>query len=330
MNMETWSKEDTMGENDAPVVGMSEGDDSLAVYVRQISRFPLLSHEEEFQLARRSHELQDEAAVDTLINSNLRFVVRVALQYRFSGAKVLDLIQEGNLGLIMAVRKFNPHKGCRLITYAVWWIRAYIQNFVMKTWSVVRIGTTQTQRKLFYKMGAIGKTVQSDHDNENRYELLASELDVTRDDLIEMRERVVHRDVSLDCPFDGDDDLTPLDLLRSTFADQEEVVSRQEERNLRVREIENALKILSVREAYVVKKRIMTSEPCTLQQIGDHLKVSRERVRQIELRALGKLKAALREQAAPAERRVVNMARTQKGRLHPPSERGWSSHLRTA
>ena len=330
--METWNKEDAMSENDVSVVGVSDGDDSLTAYVRQISKHPLLNHEEEFELARRCYEDHDEEAANRLINSNLRFVVRVALQYRFSGAKVLDLIQEGNVGLIMAVRKFNPARGCRLITYAVWWIRAYIQNFVMKTWSVVRIGTTQTQRKLFYKMGAIGKTVQSDHDNENRYELLASELDVTRDDLVEMRERVTHRDVSLDCPFDGDDDLAPLDLLRSNFSDQEEVVSRQEERSLRAREIETALKILSVREAYVVKKRIMTSEPSTLQQIGDHLKVSRERVRQIELRALGKLKAALLEQAASEERRVVDMARTQKGtpHPHPPSGRGWSSHLRTA
>jgi RNA polymerase sigma-32 factor len=330
--METWSKEDTMGENDAPVVGMSEGDDSLAVYVRQISKYPLLSHEEEFELARRSHDLQDEEAVEKLINSNLRFVVRVALQYRFSGAKVLDLIQEGNLGLIMAVKKFNPHKGCRLITYAVWWIRAYIQNFVMKTWSVVRIGTTQTQRKLFYKMGAIGKTVQSDHDNENRYELLASELDVTRDDLVEMRERVTHRDVSLDCPFDGDDDLAPLDLLRSTFSDQEEVVSREEERTLRTTEVENALKTLTVREAYVVKNRTMAIEPRTLQDIGLHLKVSRERVRQIEFRALKKLKSALQQERFSEDGRIVALARTQKGspHPHPTSERGWSFHLRTA
>jgi len=330
--METWNGENAMGESEVSATGVSDSDDSLAAYVRKISKYPLLSHEEEFELARKSHDNHDAEAVDRLINANLRFVVRVALHYRFSGAKILDLIQEGNIGLIMAVKKFNPHKGCRLITYAVWWIRAYIQNFVMKTWSVVRIGTTQTQRKLFYKMGAIGKTLQSDQDNEDWYALLASDLDVTRDDLVEMRERVTHRDVSLDCPFDGDDDLTPLDLLRSTFSNQEDVISRQEERTVRAREIENGLKILTAREAYVVKNRIMTSEPCTLQQIGDHLNVSRERVRQIELRALKKLREELEKQVAQEPHRVVTMARTQKGspNPHPPSERGWSSHLRTA
>ena len=330
MNIETLGEEKNMGENEAAVVGMSEGEDSLAVYVRQINRYPLLSPETEFELARQAHDHQDDAAVEKLINSNLRFVVRVALHYRFSGAKVLDLIQEGNLGLIMAVRKFNPHKGCRLITYAVWWIRAYIQNYVMKTWSVVRIGTTQTQRKLFYKMGAIGKMVRSDHDSDDSYESLANELNVTRDDLVEMRERVTHRDVSLDCPFDEDDELAPLDLLRSTFPNQEEVVSRQEERTLLDTEVEKALKRLAPREAYVVKNRVMAIEPRTLQDIGDRLNISRERVRQIELRALKKLKAVMQEQRLPDNGRIVTLARTQTGNPHPPSERGWSSHLRTA
>lgn len=330
MNIEVWDKEDKMGEHEAAVVGASESDDSLATYVRQITRYPLLNPEAELELARRAYDHQDDAAATKLINSNLRFVVRVALQYRFSGAKVLDLIQEGNLGLIMAVRKFNPHKGCRLITYAVWWIRAYIQNYVMKTWSVVRIGTTQTQRKLFYKMGAIGKMVQSDHGSEDCYESLASDLDVTRDDLVEMRERVTHRDVSLDCPFDEDDELAPLDLLRSTFPNQEEVVSREEERALRGAEVEKALKSLAPREAYVVKNRIMAVEPHTLQNIGDRLNISRERVRQIELRALKKLKIALQEQRLADDGRVVTLARTQTSSPHPPSQRGWSSHLRTA
>lgn len=330
--MEMWNTEEPLIGHDVSSGDVSDSDDLLAAYARKISKYPLLTHEEEVELARRAHDFQDVEATERLINSNLRFVVRVALQYRFSGAKVLDLIQEGNIGLIMAVKKFNPHKGCRLITYAVWWIKAYIQNFVMKTWSIVRIGTTQTQRKLFYKMGAISRTVGSEHDAQDWYEFLANDLDVTRDELVEMRERVTHRDVSLDCPFDGDDELAPIDLLRSTFTNQEEIVSREEERALRSKAIDNALKVLTAREAYVVKHRIMTYEPHTLQQIGDHLKISRERARQIEARALKKLKESMETQAVADDCRVLSLARTQKGspHPHPPSERGWSSHLRTA
>ena len=314
--METWHSEETLtAHRDVSSGDVSDSDDLLAAYKRKIGKYPLLTREEEVELARRAHDLQDAEATERLINSNLRFVVRVALQYRFSRAKVLDLIQEGNIGLMMAVKKFNPHKGYRLITYAVWWIKAYIQNFVMQTWSIVRIGTTQAQRKLFYKMGAISRTLESEQDAQDWYGLLANDLDVTRDDLVEMRERVTHRDVSLDCPFDGDDDLAPIDLLRSNFSDQEEILSREEERALRSREIDSALKALTVREAYVVKNRIMTPEPRTLQQIGDHLKVSRERARQIEVRALKKLKEHLEKQE---DGRVLALARTHTGCPHPP------------
>jgi len=155
-------------------------------YLREINQFPLLTPEEEFKLAARYRKYNDREAAEELVTSNLRFVVKVALEYKTYGIKLLDLIQEGNIGLMMAVRKFNPYKGNRLISYAVWWIRAYIQNFIIKTWSLVKIGTTQAQKKLFYKIGKVRKALEENAESEAKYEHLASDLDVTQGDIIEM------------------------------------------------------------------------------------------------------------------------------------------------
>jgi RNA polymerase sigma-32 factor len=263
---------------------------SLETYLVQINQFPLLTQEEEFQLAVRYRKHNDIEAVQKLITSNLRFVVKVAFEYKSYGVKLQDLIQEGNIGLMMAVKKFNPHKGYRFISYAIWWIRAYIQNFIIKTWSLVKIGTTQAQKKLFYKIGKIRKTLESNGENEKKYELLAHDLDVAKEDIIEMEQRMAARDLSLDAPFDEGQELTHLDLLKEDSLNQEEAFAQEEEKKIREREVQNAMKRLSEKEVYVIKNRIMADEPLTLQQIGDHLKLSRERVRQIESEALKKLK----------------------------------------
>jgi RNA polymerase sigma-32 factor len=225
-----------------------------------------------------------------LITSNLRFVVKVAFEYKSYGVKIQDLVQEGNIGLMMAVKKFNPYKGYRFISYAIWWIRAYMQNFIIKTWSLVKIGTTQAQKKLFYKIGKVRKALESDGENDKRYERLARDLDVAKEDIIEMEQRMSSRDLSLDTPFDEGQELTHLDLLKEESPDQEEAIGQEEEKKIREREVQNALKRLNEKEVYVIKSRIMAEEPLTLQQIGDHLKLSRERVRQIESEALKKLK----------------------------------------
>jgi RNA polymerase sigma-32 factor len=263
---------------------------SLEIYLLQINQFPLLTKEEEYNLAEKYRKYNDIEAAQKLITSNLRFVVKIAFEYKSYKVKLQDLIQEGNIGLMMAVKKFNPYKGYRFISYAIWWIRAYIQNFIIKTWSLVKIGTTQAQKKLFYKIGKVRKALESDGPNEKKYELLAKDLDVTKEDILEMEQRMSSRDLSLDTPFDEGQELTPLELLKEDSPNQEETISQEEEKRVREREVQNAMKRLNEKEVYVIKNRVMADEPLTLQQIGDHLKLSRERVRQIESEALKKLK----------------------------------------
>jgi RNA polymerase sigma-32 factor len=214
----------------------------------------------------------------------------VAFEYKSYGVKLLDLVQEGNIGLMMAVKKFNPYKGYRFISYAIWWIKAYMQNYIIKTWSLVKIGTTQAQKKLFYKIGKVRKALESNPENEKRYELLANDLEVAKEDIIEMEQRMSSRDLSLDTPFDEDHELTHLELLQEESSNQEEALAQEEERRIRERQVQNAMKRLNEKEVYVIKNRIMADEPLTLREIGSHLKLSRERVRQIESEALRKLK----------------------------------------
>jgi len=263
---------------------------SAGSYLRQISLLPLLTPEEEFKLAARYRKYNDREAAEKLVTSNLRFVVKVALEYKTYGIKLLDLIQEGNIGLMMAVKKFNPYKGYRLISYAVWWIRAYIQNFIIRSWSLVKIGTTQAEKKLFYKIGKVRKALEAYGENEAKYEHVATELDVTRDDIIEMEQRMAARDLSLDSPLDEDHELTHLDLLQESSLNQEESLALEEEKKIREREVLSAMKRLNQREEYVIKNRIMSDSSLTLREIGNHLKLSRERVRQIESEALKKLR----------------------------------------
>ncbi len=263
---------------------------SLESYLVQINRFPLLKKEEEFELAVRYRKDNDIEAAHKLITANLRFVVKVAFEYKSYGVKLLDIIQEGNIGLMMAVKKFDPYKGYRFISYAIWWIRAYIQNFIIKTWSLVKIGTTQAQKKLFYKIGKVRKALEANGENDKKYELLASDLDVAKEDIIEMQQRMSARDLSLDTPFDEGHELTHLDLLQEDSPNQEEAYARQQEKTIREQAVFNAMKQLNEKEIFVIKNRVMSDSPLTLQEIGDHLKLSRERVRQIENEALKKLK----------------------------------------
>jgi RNA polymerase sigma-32 factor len=268
---------------------------SLESYLIEINRFPLLTPEEEFRLAVRYRKFNDIEAAHRLITSHLRFVVKVAFEYRTYGVKLLDLIQEGNMALMTAVRKYDPDKGYRFISYAVWWIRAYIQNYIVKTWSLVKIGTTQAQKKLFYKIGKVRRTLESDQGDGEKYELLAKELRVSKGDIVEMEQRMSSRDLSLDSTIDEGHELAPLDLLQDDRPNQEELFAQAEEERVRKEKVFNAMKRLNEKEAHVIENRILADEPLSLQAIGDHLGLSRERVRQIESEALSKLKKGMKQ-----------------------------------
>ena len=266
--------------------------DNLSNYLAQIKEYPLLSPEEEFSLASRYQETEDVEIAHKLITSNLRFVVKVALEYRGYGIKLLDMIQEGNIGLMVALKKFDPHKGYRFISYAIWWIRAYIQNFIIRSWSLVKMGTTQLQKKLFYKMGRIKGIAQEEH-REEKIEELAQELSVRSSDIEEMQKRFAGRDLSLDAKLDFDQGISFLDILPDLSPDQEELLGESEEDDVLKGEVQQALGNLSERERFIISQRIMADDPMTLQQLGDTFQISRERVRQIEGEALRKLKDRL-------------------------------------
>jgi len=264
---------------------------ALDLYMAQINQLPILSPEEEFELALKYREKGDIEAAHELITSNLRFVVKIALEYKNYGLKLLDLIQEGNIGLMMAVKKFDPLRGYRFISYAVWWIRAYIQNFIIKSWSLVKIGTTQAQKKLFYKLGKVRRLLEAPQgDHPQSYEDIAKDLGVKEEEIHEMEQRMGRRDLSLDLPFDEDQELTPLALLSDDSPDQEDMLIRSQDSQIQRNEISKALASLSERERYIITYRIMSDNPLTLREIGDTLHLSRERIRQIEKEALTKLR----------------------------------------
>jgi RNA polymerase sigma-32 factor len=270
----------------------------LDLYMAQINQFPILSPEEEFELALSYREKGNIEAAHKLITSNLRFVVKIALEYKNYRVKLLDLIQEGNIGLMMAVKKFDPRKGYRFISYAVWWIRAYIQNFIIKSWSLVKIGTTQAQKKLFYKLGKVRRLLEAPQGGKPRsYQDIAKDLGVKEEEIHEMEQRMGKRDLSLDLPFDERKDLTPLELLSDDSPDQEDMLIQSQDAQIKRNEVSKALDALSERERYIITHRIMSDNPLTLRELGDTFQLSRERVRQIEREALSKLRRDMQNSA---------------------------------
>lgn len=266
---------------------------TLDVYINEINRFALLTPEEEFKLAVRLKKYNDMEAAEKLIVSNLRFVVKIAHEYHNYGFKLADLIQEGNIGLIHAVKKFDPYKGYRLISYAVWWIRAYIQNYLIKSWSIVKIGTTQAQRKLFFKLSQAKKQLESISKTKPEFAEIASSLGVKGSEVAEMDVRMGSRDVSLHEYIGDDGENAHIDFLAFEGENQEVALIKNEERSLVKQNITEALTTLNEREAYIIINRVMADKPETLQQIGDKYNITRERARQIEKQALKKVQLAL-------------------------------------
>ncbi|MCK4502847.1 MAG: RNA polymerase sigma factor RpoH [Desulfuromonadales bacterium] len=266
--------------------------DTFEHYMAQINQFELLSAKEEHDLACRFRDHGDIDATHRLICSNLRFVVKVAHEYRGYGLRLLDLVQEGNIGLMKAVKKFDPDRGIRLITYAVWWIRAYMHNFIMRSWSMVKIGTTQAQRKLFFKLGQTRNALRNLTGSED-YEEIANELDVNQDVVMEMSQRMGQRDSSLDMQLTDEGDFTLLDTLADERDSQENSLIDKQNRIKLAEKIGEALATLKTREKYIVEQRLLCETPLTLQELADEFGISRERVRQIEQKSLKKLKTAL-------------------------------------
>jgi RNA polymerase sigma-32 factor len=265
--------------------------DSFSLYLSEIRKFPLLTAEEEHELAVRFHRDKDLEAAHRLITANLRFVVKVAAEYRTYGMKMLDLVQEGNVGLMMAVRKYNPYRGIRLISYAVWWIRAYIQNYIISTWSLLKIGTTQAQKKLFFKMNQAKNAIKNLMGNDDS-KAAADSLDVKESEFLEMDQRM-RGEYSLDAEYGGDDGVTLLETLADDRQNQEELLGQLQENRLLQQHVGQALTLLNEKERFVIEQRVSAEHPLTLQEIAEHFSISRERVRQIEEGALKKMKAAL-------------------------------------
>jgi len=266
---------------------------TLDVYVSEINRFSILTAEEEFRLAVRLTKYNDMEAAEKLVVSNLRFVVKIAHEYRNYGIKLADLVQEGNIGLMHAVKKFDPYRGYRLISYAVWWIRAYIQNYIIKSWSLVKIGTTQAQRKLFFKLSQARKKLESLSEKRAEFAEIAETLGVRPEEIAEMDVRMSGRDLSLDASVGEDGDSTHMDYLTYGGEDQETALIRKEEMALVQHNIAGALAGLNEKESFIIRNRVMAESPLTLQAIGDRYHITRERARQIEKQALRKMALAI-------------------------------------
>ncbi|MEQ9617836.1 MAG: RNA polymerase sigma factor RpoH [Deltaproteobacteria bacterium] len=270
---------------------------SLHRYLAEISNYPVLSREEEYKLAMKYKNDGDLDAARKLVTSNLKFVVRVANEYKNYGFNTMDLIQEGNVGLMHAVKGFDPTKGYRLISYAVWWIRAYIQNYIIKSWSLVKLGTTQAQRKLFYKLRSTKNEMEMGGDSLSAedYKELAEKLEVPDEAVMEMDQRMASKDLSLDAKIKKEDNASHLEYLTDEEENQEEIITKAEEEERIKSGMADALKTLKERERYIIEERVLSDTPQTLEELGTKFNISRERVRQIESAALKKIKHVLEE-----------------------------------
>jgi RNA polymerase sigma-32 factor len=265
--------------------------DPVALYLQEIRKYPLLTREQEEELAKKYYETKDPKMAQALVTANLRFVVKVAADYSRFGARMIDLIQEGNMGLMHAVREFNPYKGVRLITYAVWWIRGYIQEYLMKQYSLVKIGTTQNQKKLFYQLQKEKQALESLGEGQN-LQLLSSRLGIPEDEVKMMAERMSGRDVSLDRPLDdsGNSAGSLLDMQKDQHEAPDVELEKREEISHLTEAIEKLKPTLSEREKIILNERILADDPLTLQEIGEKHGITREAVRQMEARLMKKIK----------------------------------------
>jgi RNA polymerase sigma-32 factor len=272
-------------------------DGSLSRYLQEIRKFPMLAQEEEYMLARAWKEHGDTDAAHKLVTSHLRLVAKIAMGYRGYGLPLGELISEGNVGMMQAVKRFDPEKGFRLATYAMWWIRASIQEYVLRSWSLVKMGTTAAQKKLFFNLrrvkGQIEAIEEGDLKPENVTEI-ARRLGVTEDEVVSMNRRLTAPDSSLNAPLRDESDSEWQDMLVDEDMDQEERLVERDELSLRQQLLIDAMSVLNDREKHILTERRLKDDPATLEDLSQQYSISRERVRQIEVRAFEKLQKAMK------------------------------------
>ena len=293
-----------MAQTNLPVLSAEGG---LSRYLQEIRKFPMLEPDEEFMLAKRYKEHADPGAAQKLITSHLRLVAKIAMGYRGYGLPVSELISEGNIGLMQGVKKFEPERGFRLATYAMWWIRASIQEFILRSWSLVKMGTTAAQKKLFFNLRRMKNQIEAFEDGDLKPEdvaTIATKLGVTEDEVVSMNRRMsMGGDTSLNVPLREEGEGQWQDWLVDTGPLQDERVADAEETKVRHDLLVQAMDALNDREKFILTERRLSEDPKTLEELSQVYDVSRERIRQIEVRAFEKLQKALMGLAG--ERRLL-------------------------
>ncbi|WP_440958034.1 RNA polymerase sigma factor RpoH [Oceanicaulis sp. LC35] len=273
----------------------------LSRYLAEIRKFPMLEKDQEFMLAKRWQEHEDSDAAHQLVTSHLRLVAKIAMGYRGYGLPIAEVISEGNVGLMQAVKKFDPDKGFRLATYAMWWIRASIQEYILRSWSLVKMGTTAAQKKLFFNLRRMKSQMRALEEGDLRpdqVEEIATKLGVTDDDVISMNRRLSGPDASLNAPMRADGEAEWQDWLADDDADDaEEELAESDEFSMRMTLLQEAMGALNEREQNIIQERRLTEEPKTLEDLAQVYGVSRERIRQIEVRAFEKLQNEMKRLA---------------------------------
>jgi RNA polymerase sigma-32 factor len=277
-----------------------QGEGGLSRYLSEIRKFPLLDPQEEYMLAKRWKEHEDPQAARKLVTSHLRLVAKIAMGYRGYGLPVSEIVAEGNVGLMQAVKRFEPDKGFRLATYAMWWIRAAIQEYILRSWSLVKMGTTAAQKKLFFNLRKAKTKIEAIEEGDMTPEhvaKIADQLGVSEDEVVSMNRRLTGPDASLNAPLRSDSESEWQDWLADDTIDQETRMAEREEMGERHDLLTGALGELTDREREIIQARRLQDDPATLEELSQKYGVSRERVRQIEVRAFEKLQKAIKSAA---------------------------------
>ena len=272
----------------------------LSRYLSEIRKFPMLDKDEEFMLAKRWIEHEDSEAAEKMVTSHLRLVAKIAMGYRGYGLPMAEVISEGNVGLMQSVKKFDPDKGFRLATYAMWWIRASIQEYILRSWSLVKLGTTAAQKKLFFNLRRMKGEIEALDGGQLRPEQvthIADTLNVSEKDVISMNGRMSGSDASLNAPMGAEGDMEWMDWLADEEPNQAEEFAENQEFSARMELLQEAMADLSEREQFILTERRLSDEPKTLEELSEVYNVSRERIRQIEVRAFEKLQKAMQKMA---------------------------------